>query len=51
MMRTSGNANQWTPGTGEGSSAYIVGQAIDYVVSLGIPIVTAEYGVRKYCDT
>lgn len=51
MMHTSGNANQWTPGTGEGTSAYIVGQAIDYAVSLGIPIVTAEYGVRKYLDT
>lgn len=38
----------WVDGTGEGSSAYIIGQAIDYALSKGIPIVTCECGFRTY---
>ena len=38
----------WVDGTGEGSSAYIIGQAIDYALSKGIPIVTCECGFKTY---
>lgn len=46
MLHTSDAS--WVTGTGEGSSAYILGQAVDYALSKGIPIVTAEYGFRAY---
>lgn len=48
MTHTSGGANAWTPGTGEGSSAYILGQAVDYAISNHVPVVTAEYGFTQY---
>jgi len=41
-------ADGWVDGTGEGSSAYIIGQAIDYALSKGIPIVTCECGFKTY---
>ena len=50
MLHTSGGASAWTPGTEEGSSAYILGQAVDYAIAQGLPIVTAEYGFRKYIE-
>ena len=46
MVHTS--SHSWVSGTGEGSSAYVLGQAVDYALSKGIPIVTAECGFRTY---
>ena len=48
MVHTS--AATWVSGTGEGSSAYVLGQAVDYALSKGIPVVTAECGFRTYSD-
>ena len=46
MVHTS-SAKGWVSGTEEGSSAYMLGEIIDYARSNGISIVTAEYGFRK----
>lgn len=48
MTHTSGGASAWAAGTDEGSSAYILGQAVDYATAQGVPVVTAEYGFKKY---
>lgn len=46
MMHTS-NRNGWVGGTQEGSSAYMLGEIIDYAKAHDIQIVTAEYGFKK----
>ena len=46
MMHTS-SSNGWVKGSGEGSSAYMLGEIIDYARANGIKIVTAEYGFEK----
>lgn len=50
MVHSSGDSNAWVAGTGEGSSAYMLGQIIDYARDNGVDVVTAEYGFRKYFE-
>lgn len=46
MMHTS-SSKGWVGGNEEGSSAYMLGEIIDYARAHNIKIVTAEYGFRK----
>lgn len=46
MMHTS-SSKGWVGGTEEGSSAYMLGEIIDYARAHDIKIVTAEYGFKK----
>ena len=46
MMHTS-SSKGWVSGTEEGSSAYMLGELIDYARENDIKIVTAEYGFKK----
>lgn len=46
MVHTSSSSG-WVSGTDYGSSAYMLGQIIDYARANNIKIVTAEYGFRK----
>lgn len=46
MIHTS-SSEGWVPGTKEGSSAYMLGEVIDYARANGIKIVTAEYGFKR----
>ncbi len=46
MMHTS-SSKGWVRGRDEGSSAYMLGEIIDYAQANGIKIVTAEYGFKK----
>ena len=46
MMHTS-SSKGWVGGSGKGSSAYMLGEIIDYARANGIKIVTAEYGFKK----
>jgi len=46
MMHTS-SSKGWVGGSGKGSSAYMLGEIIDYARANGIKIVTAEYGFEK----
>lgn len=46
MMHTS-SSKGWVKGNGEDSSAYMLGEIIDYARANGIKIVTAEYGFKK----
>lgn len=46
MMHTS-SSKGWVTGTEEGSSAYMLGEIIDYARANDIKIVTAEYGFKK----
>ena len=46
-MVHSSSTKGWVGGTEEGSSAYMLGEIIDYARANGIKIVTAEYGFKK----
>ena len=46
MMHTS-SSKGWVGGTEEGSSAYMLGEIIDYARANNIKIVTADYGFKK----
>ena len=46
MMHTS-SSKGWVKGNGEDSSAYMLGEIIDYAREHDIKIVTAEYGFKK----
>ena len=46
MMHTS-SPKGWVGGTEEGSSAYMLGEIIDYARAHNIKIVTADYGFKK----
>lgn len=46
MMHTS-SSKGWVRGKGEGTSAYMLGEIIDYAREHNIKIVTAEYGFEK----
>lgn len=46
MVHTS-SSKGWVPGTGEGSSAYMLGEIVDYARANQVSVVTAEYGFRK----
>ena len=46
MIHTSSKKG-WVEGTEEGSSAYMLGQIIDYARAHDIKIVTADYGFKR----